>query len=170
MSDEPFSLDQLYSAIEQRIQEEIPDLQYVGPVPHVFERMPLPAVVVELVEFEPGHDPLTGEVALQTRFEARVIVGAEQPDCEQQAAFGASQLAVLLRMQTWGVAVEQAEFVRAGRDWTRPELDTLAVWAVEWTQGIYIGQEEWPWPDQPAAFLEPRLGEDAPSVRVEVEP
>ncbi|UVL73868.1 hypothetical protein [Pseudomonas protegens] len=166
MSDEPFSLDQLYGAIEQHIREAIPGLQFVGTMPDMLDHVPIPAVVIELVEMEPGRDQLTGETALEARFEARVIVGSEREQCQQQAAFVAAQLAVLLRLQTWGVEAGAAEFVRAAQDWTRPELDGYAVWVVEWTQGIYLGPEEWPWPDQPAGVLELNLGDDAPSVRM----
>nr|BFE89970.1 hypothetical protein GCM10020185_05060 [Pseudomonas brassicacearum subsp. brassicacearum] len=52
-----------------------------------------------------------------------------------------------------GLEVEPAEFVRAAQDWTRPELDGYAVWVVEWTQTIYLGEEEWPWPNQPPGSL-----------------
>ncbi|MFO3672623.1 hypothetical protein ACKWMZ_05580 [Pseudomonas protegens] len=170
MSDEPFSLDQLYCAIEQHIRDAIPGLAYVAVMPDMLERMAIPAVVVELTELEPGTDQMTGEAALEARFEARVVVGSEQTQCQRQAAFVASQIAVLLRMQTWGAEVAAAEFVRSAQDWTRPELDGYAVWVVEWTQGIYLGKEEWPWPDQSAGVLELNLGEDAPGVRVEVQP
>jgi hypothetical protein len=170
VSDEPFSLDQLYGAIEQHIREAIPGLQFVGTMPDMLDHVPIPAVVIELVEMEPGSDQLTGETALEARFEARVIVGSEREQCQQQAAFVAAQLAVLLRLQTWGVEADAAEFVRAAQDWTRPELDGYAVWVVEWTQGIYLGPEEWPWPDQPPGVLELNLGDDAPSVRMAGEP
>ncbi|MDT9644037.1 hypothetical protein HBO40_00345 [Pseudomonas protegens] len=171
MPDEPFSLDQLYSAIERHIRDAIPGLAYVATMPDLLkESVAIPAVVIELVELEPGQDQLVGETALEARFEARVIVGAEQEQPQQQAAFAASQIAVLLRMQTWGVGVDPAVFVRAAQDWTRPELDTYAVWVVEWTQGFYLGTEEWPWPDQLPGVLELSLGEDAPGVRVEVQP
>lgn len=52
-----------------------------------------------------------------------------------------------------GLPVAQAEFVNSAQDWTRPELDSCAVWVVEWTQGIYLGEEEWPWPNQPRQFV-----------------
>lgn len=153
MADEPFSLDVLYGAIEQRIRDAIAGLAYVGTMPDMLECVALPAVVLELTELEPGEDQGTGEAALIARFEARVIVGSELEQCHQKAAFAASQLAVLLRMQTWGVAVGHAEFVRAAQDWTRPELDGYAVWAVEWTQPIWLGTEEWPWPDEFGGYL-----------------
>lgn len=167
MPDEPFSLDQLYAAIEQHISDAITGLLYVGTMPDMLDHVPVPAVVIELTELEPGLGQATGETALEARFEARVIVGSEQLQCQQQAAFVAAQIAVLLRTQTWGLAVNQAEFVRAAQDWTRPELDGYAVWVVEWTQGIYLGLEEWPWPDQPAGVLELNLGDEVPGVRVE---
>ena len=167
MSEQPFSLDLLYGVIETRIREAIPGLAYVGTMPDKLQHVALPAVVLELAEFEPGRDPGTGEVGVDARFEARVIVGSEQEQCQQQAAFAAAQLAVLLRMQTWGLEIEQAEFVRAAQDWTRPELDGYAVWVVEWTQGIYLGDEEWPWPDQPPGTLVLAVGPDGERVHPE---
>lgn len=153
MSDEAFSLDSLYEAIEHHIRSAIAGLEYVGTMPDMLQQVAVPAVLIELVEFEPGIDQGTGETALVARFEARVIVGSEREQCQQQAAFAATQLAVLLRLQTWGLEVEPAEFVRAAQDWSRPELDSYAVWVVEWTQGIYLGEEEWPWPDEPPGTL-----------------
>ncbi|WP_122316151.1 hypothetical protein [Pseudomonas cichorii] len=169
MADQGFLLDDLYTAIESHIRDAISGLLYVGTMPDMLERVSLPAVVLELVELEPGVDQGTGETALVSRIEARVIVGSEQQACQQQAAFAASQIAVLLRGQTWGLEVNPAEFVRAAQDWTRPELDSYAVWVVEWTQGIYLGAEEWPWPDQPPGTLVLGLGDDALDVGLEVE-
>lgn len=169
MPEETFTLDQLYAAIEAHIRDAIPGLQYVGTMPDMLNHVAIPAVVLELVELEPGRDQGTGETALTARFEARVIVGSEQEQCQQQAAFVASQIAVLLRTQCWGLAVDHAEFVRAAQDWTRPELDGYAVWVVEWTQGIYLGSEEWPWPDQPAGVLVLDLGDDVVEAGMEVE-
>ena len=153
VSEQPFSLDLLYSAIEVHIRKALPDIEYVAVFPHMLEQVALPAVVVELAELEPGQDLGTGETTLVARFEARVIVAGEHVECQQQAAFAAAQIAVLLRTQTWGLEVEPAEFVRAAQDWSRPELDGYVVWVVEWTQIIYLGEAQWPWPDQPPGTL-----------------
>jgi hypothetical protein len=59
-----------------------------------------------------------------------------------------------LRLQTWGVAVEPAEFVQAMQDWTKPELDGYTVWVVEWTHKLYLGAEDWPWSDDPEVVPE----------------
>ncbi len=149
----PFSLEQLYQAIEQHIRDHLPGVQTVAVWPNIEDRVALPAVFVELAEMEPGIDPATGETALSCKFEARVITDPIQPDHHQQAVFLAGQLAVLLRLQCWGVAVEPAEFVQSMQDWTKPELDGYTVWVVEWTQQIYLGDAQWPWPDQPPGTL-----------------
>lgn len=154
MDDGPIPLGAVYTAIEEHIKDAIPGLAYVGTMPEGIQVVDPPAVVLELVGFDDADkDPGTGEVAVEARFEARVIVGQEEPNCLHVAAFVAAQLAVLLRMQSWGLPVELAEFVRAERDWSRPELDSYAVWVVEWSQVIYLGIEDWPWPIQPPGSL-----------------
>ncbi|WP_406821505.1 hypothetical protein ACJA3S_08655 [Pseudomonas sp. KnCO4] len=154
MDDGPIPLGAVYAAIEEHIKDAIPGLAYVGTMPEGIEVVTPPAVVLELVGFgDADKDPGTGEVAVEARFEARVIVGQEEPNCLHVAAFVAAQLAVLLRMQSWGLPVELAEFVRAERDWSRPDLDSYAVWVVEWNQVIFLGTEEWPWPIQPPGSL-----------------
>lgn len=151
--DEPFSLEQLYRAIERHLHDHLPGVQTVAVWPNIDDRIALPAVLVELAEMEPGVDPGTGETCLACKFEARVITDPIQPDHHQQVVFLAGQLAVLLRAQSWGVEVEPAEFVQAMQDWTKPELDGYTVWVVEWTQQIYLGETCWPWPDQPPGTL-----------------
>lgn len=155
MQDESFNLDQLYLAIEQYLQEQLAGVQAVAFWPQVDENqgIPLPSVFLEMAEFEPAQDLGTGETSLKCRFEARIIVDPIFAPHHQQAAQLAAQTAVLLRAQCWGLPVEPAEFVRAAQDWTRPELDGFTVWLVEWDQVVYLGAEQWPWPDQPPGTL-----------------
>lgn len=147
MSDEPFSLDQLYRAVEHHLCTHLPGVQAVTAWPNISDRVLLPAVFLELAEIEPGTDIGTGETSLVCKFEARIIVDPIKPHHHQQAVQLATQLAVLLRAQTWGLEVEPAEFVQALQDWTQPQLDGYTVWLVEWNQQIYLGTEQWPWPD-----------------------
>ncbi|PWK31761.1 hypothetical protein [Pseudomonas sp. OV226] len=149
MSEEPFSLEQLYRAMEQGVLAHLPGVRAVTAWPDIKDRIALPAVFLEMAEMEPGPDIGTGEITLNCRFEARIIVDPIQPQHCQHAAHLAAQLAVLLRMQTWGIAVEPAEFVQAMQDWSRPALDGYTVWVVEWTHQLYLGVEEWPWSDKP---------------------
>ncbi|WP_030128512.1 hypothetical protein [Pseudomonas sp. QTF5] len=167
MSDEPFSLDQLYGAIEQHLQVNLPGVQTVAAWPAIADHIRLPAVFLELAEFEPGKDIGTGETVLVCKFEARIIVDPIRDDHHRQAVQLATQLAVLLRAQSWGLPVECAEFVQAQQDWTRPELDGYTVWLVEWTQGVYLGVEEWPWPDEPPGTLLFHVGHEEQPVAPE---
>jgi hypothetical protein len=172
MDDDPIPLEQLYAAIEQHIKDAIPGLAYVGTMPDGIEIVPPPAVVLELAGFDRADmDPGTGETAVEARFEARAIVPVEEKNCLRVAAFVAAQLAVLLRGQSWGLPIGFAEFVRAERDWSRPELDIFAVWVVEWTQVIYLGEEEWPWPTElgPAATGTTGSGRPLSEGYVEIE-
>lgn len=153
MSDQPFSLDQLYTAIESHLREALPTVEMVSTWPDIRDRVALPAIFLELAEMEPGQDIGTGETTLICKFEARVVVAPERAHHHQQAAHLASQIAVLLRMQSWGLEVDAAEFVQAAQDWTKPELDGYTVWVVEWNQQIYLGEQEWPWPDEPPGTL-----------------
>lgn len=153
MSDEPLSLDQLYQAVEQHLTTHLPGVQTVSVWPNISDRVALPAVFLELAEIEPGTDIGTGETTLVCKFEARIIVDPIKPHHQRQAVQLATQLAVLLRAQTWGLPVDPAEFVQAQQDWTQPVLDGYTVWLVEWTQQVYLGLEEWPWPDEPPGSL-----------------
>lgn len=153
MADESFSLDQLYQAIEQHVSRHLSGVRAVTAWPNIKDRIALPAVFIELSDMEPGPDIGSGETTLICRFEARIIVDPILSRHCQQAVQLASQLAVLLRAQTWDVQVEPAEFVQAMQDWTKPELDGYVVWLVEWTHQLYLGVEEWPWPDEPPGSL-----------------
>ena len=153
MCEQPLSLDVLYQAIEKQIQQHLPGVELVSFWPNIDNHIPLPAVFLDIGEINPGQDIGTGETTLTITFEARVIVDVILADHYRQAVQLATQLAVLLRLQSWGLPVEPAEFQRSSQDWTRPELDGYTVWLVEWTQTLYLGEQEWPWPDQPLGTL-----------------
>ena len=153
MCEQPLSLDVLYQVIEKQIQQHLPGVELVSFWPNIDNHIPLPAVFLDIGEINPGQDIGTGETTLTITFEARVIVDVILADHYRQAVQLATQLAVLLRLQSWGLPVEAAEFQRSSQDWTRPELDGYTVWLVEWTQTLYLGEQEWPWPDQPPGTL-----------------
>lgn len=155
MSDEPFSLSQLYHAIEQHLTEHLSGIKAVVFWPDIQENqgIPLPSVFLEMAEFEPGIDIGTGESSLVCKFEARIIVDPIQANHHEQAVHLVSQMAVLLRQQSWGLEINVAQFERATQDWTKPELDGYVVWVVEWTHQVYLGVEVWPFPEEKPSML-----------------
>jgi hypothetical protein len=74
MSDESFSLDQLYQAIEQHLVSNLSGIKAVTAWPNIKDRIALPVVFIEMAEMEPGVDIGTGETSLICHFEARIIV------------------------------------------------------------------------------------------------
>lgn len=142
-------LQEIYAAIEAGIRAQLPGVCQVMAWPDLTEcgAVPLPAVFIEMSGLKPGQDQGTGQTPLQALFEARIVVAPENMGHQQRAAFMASQLAVLLREQCWGLDVEPAEFLEAAPDWMKPELDGFTVWVVQWRQQIYLGDEKWPWED-----------------------
>lgn len=148
MDKQPLELVDLFTAIEQGIVAALPGFETVAMWPDIRDRVRLPALILELAGMEPGRDDGTGKVALLARFEAYVVVGSETAGHNHQAAHLASQLAVMLRTNTWGLEnVGAADFMQAEQDWTRPELDGFTVWKVEWTHAVFLGAEQWPWSD-----------------------
>ncbi len=71
-----------------------------------------------------------------------------------QAAILAAQLLELLRCQQWNLDfVEGATAVWAKPAGTVADPTYRAEWIVQWQQLIYLGQEQWPWADQPPGTL-----------------
>lgn len=155
MDEEPLSLDQLYAAICAGIAAALPGAQSVEVWPDLRQRrgIPLPAVLLELAELEPGTDPGTGETALIGRFQARIVVDPVVAQPEQRASLMAAALAVALRGQRWGLPIDAAEFVDASLDWFKPELDSYVVWLVEFRHEFHLGQLEWPYADSTGTTL-----------------
>jgi hypothetical protein len=165
VDEQPLTLDLFFNTVERCLAEQLPGLQTVATWPDITDRVHLPALFLELAEVDPGTDPGSGQVGLECRMHAYIIIASEQPQHHHQAAQLATQLAVLLRAQYWDLEdIDAAEFVQAGPDWTKPELDGYTVWKVEWTQQIYLGEEQWPWPDAAPTFLEPELNPDDVSI------
>ncbi|NHN77698.1 hypothetical protein HA520_10445 [Azotobacter chroococcum] len=150
---EPLSLDQLYAAICTGIAAVLPAAQAVEVWPDIRRRIALPAVLLELDELEPGTDPGTGETALVGRFQARIVVDPVVAQPQQRASLMAAVLAAALRDQRWGLPIGAAEFVEAGPDWFKPELDGYIVWRVEWRHELHLGQLEWPYEDSTGTTL-----------------
>ncbi|WP_323165951.1 hypothetical protein [Pseudomonas bubulae] len=63
MCEQPFSLDVLYQAIEQQIQQHLPGVQTVSFWPDIQNHIPLPAVFLEIGEIEPGQETGSGQSA-----------------------------------------------------------------------------------------------------------
>ncbi|UJQ20822.1 hypothetical protein L2227_06685 [Wolbachia endosymbiont of Delia radicum] len=134
----------LHQKICTTLKEEIPVIQTCEVYPMIRREIIAPAVFVELVSLEPGKDPGTEELALRARFEARIVVDGTVEDSQVVVRSLAAEVARVVNKNTWDVKnVSAGEFISAGGDDFKPELDAYLVWLVEWTHELHIGQSMW---------------------------
>lgn len=138
-------LTELHEAISATIKLAMPALQSVEAYAPVSDSTSLPAMSYAIVGIKPGVDAGDGRACIVATFEANILVNASQPQAQLQAVTLASELAVLLRKQFWGIAfVDEAQCIQGF------PVQPLAVqWRVQWQQVLWLGNTQWPWPDAP---------------------
>lgn len=161
-------LKQLSDAIEQGLSA-IDGVQHCGLFPKRRDDVRLPAILLDLIELEPGKDPGTGELELISHWEARVIVSDSQPKSSLWALVQAVML--WLFNNRWSdLNIGRAILKQAGPDHFSPEYQGHQVWLVEWTQSLRVGEDIWDgtgiiptiisvgWPDEPRQDNEVQSG------------
>ncbi len=134
----------LHEAICKTLKEEIPAIQTCEVYPAIRREIIAPAVFVELASLESGKDPGTEELALRARFEARVVVNGTVEDSQVVVRSLAAEVARVVNKNTWNVEnVSPGEFLSAGVDDFKPELDAYLVWLVEWVHEVHTYQSMW---------------------------
>jgi hypothetical protein len=134
----------LHQAICTTLKEEIPAIQTCEVYPAERREIIAPAVFIELVSLEPGKDPGTDELALRARFEARIVVDGMVEDSSVVVRSLAAEVARVVNKNTWNVEkISPGEFISAGGDDFKPELDAYQVWMVEWVHELHLGQSIW---------------------------
>jgi len=109
------------------------------------KEMPAPCCLIELVDMEPSEeeDPGTEQLAVMTRWEARIILGFREPDVKRAAPKLAAALALHIRRQRWALPVAAAEVTAIEPDNFSPVLDRYEVWRVDWQQLVHFGGSVW---------------------------
>jgi hypothetical protein len=137
------ALDELHRALTQGISN-IAGIRQCAPFPRRMDRVELPAVFLDLVELEPGTDPGTGELALITHWEARIVVAELQSDALKIHYSLAVAIMQWLRSHDFPqVNVGKAELKQAAPDHFAPEMQGHDVWLVEWTHQVRLGDSIW---------------------------
>lgn len=169
-------LEVLHAAITANIKQHFTSLKTVAAYLEEIDRKPLssnkmPACVFELSELEPSpsDDPGTDQLALNARFEARLIIGFRTPKAKVEIRKLAAAFAHFLRLRQWvgqdGAKIPggPAQVVSVLPDEFSPDLDRYEVWRVEWIQRIYIGDSVWNddgfTPNTPLYSWSPKIGD-----------
>lgn len=177
-------LADLHQAIEQNIRAAFPGLKTVAFYREETERTPLqpselPACILELSELEPTPDvdPGTEQLAVNARFEARLVIGFRTPRAKLEIRRLAGSFAAWLRLRRWVLTTQPdedaepvtrnlptgpADVVAIMPDEFDPELDRFEVWRVEWLQPLHLGIGVWTdegvTPGAPLYSWAPRIG------------
>lgn len=110
------------------------------------ERIPTPALLLELVEAEPAPDMAagTGQWPAQLRFAARVVIHNRGAESRREVRSVATSLAAALHNRRWpGMRTDEAEVIACEPDEFAPNLDRFCVWLVEWRQLAFFGVNAW---------------------------
>ena len=144
-ADTTLDLDALHEAVIAGIAEQFPDVATVEDYREERRSLPLPAILVELVDFEanPEDDPGTEQLPVLARFEARVIIGFREPVAERAIRRLAGALGAFVHLRRWGQPVGPAEVLTISPDDFEPDLDQYLVWRVEWQQPVHLGATVW---------------------------
>lgn len=151
-------LAELHQAIETAIRDQFPALKTVEFYREEDDRKPpapeqLPACLLEMSEMEPepDDDPGTDQLAVNARFEARLIISFREPRAKLEIRRLAAAFAAWLRLKRWPHPTKPGRTLPTGPaqviailpDDFGPELDRYEVWRVEWLQPIHLGKGTW---------------------------
>ncbi|NER61109.1 hypothetical protein G3435_16275 [Pseudomonas sp. MAFF212428] len=147
-------LIRLSQAITTTLQASMPELATVQALTVAEQHTLLPALIHTFTALQPGADPGDGRTCILASFEARILVDAQHPQAPLQAATLAARLTQLLRQQFWCLDFVEASSNASARPLANTDAVSVAVeWRVQWQQPVYLGDLQWPWPDQPPGTL-----------------
>lgn len=144
-------LDDIHAAIVSRLAANFPTVVLCEAYPADLDRLPLPALLLELGELEPtelGDDALDG---FNGSFTVYCLYDETLAGAELAVRNLAVEVAVRIRQEgTFGQDIERpAEVMRVAEDNMKPELDGYLSWAVDFQLGFTLGEDVWS--DQPAS-------------------
>lgn len=141
------NLRALHEAIVADIKAQFPGFATVEFYRDDRKDIPLPACILDLTEFETAdddRDPQTGQLAVDARFEAELIMGFRTPDVKLELRILAGAFAAWLRLRRWtGQPTGAAQVIGCYRDEFNPKLDQYEVWRAEWNQVLHLGDTVW---------------------------
>ena len=137
------TLEKLHQEILQGITD-LPGVQHCDAFPRRMDKVTLPAAFVDLVELEPTSDPGTGELALISHWETRIVVAESQNNADETIRSLILAVMLWLYRHPWPQKnIGRAKLKQAGPDHFSPELQGHAIWLIEWTHSIRIGESVW---------------------------
>lgn len=162
--DTEIDLDAVHQAVLAALAAQFPSVATVEDYRTERQSLPLPAILVELEDFEavPEEDPGTGQLAARARFVARIVLSFRTASAERAIRKLAAAVGAFAHLNRWGVPVEPAQVLTIAPEEFEPELDQFVCWSVEWQQVVHLGASVWTpegkLPEEVLYSYEPRVG------------
>jgi len=102
-----------------------------------------PAACLEVADYIPGSDPATGELSLIMNMELRIVVDSTLPMAGTICQTLATNIANLIHLNCFGLAISPGRITRISRDYFRPELSAYVCWLIEWSHEYHLGSNVW---------------------------
>ncbi|CAM3711727.1 hypothetical protein PHIN109289_05360 [Phaeobacter inhibens] len=157
-------LDKFHDAVKLEIADNFPTVSTVEDYDTDRKDLMAPAILIELVDMEadPDSDPGTEQLAVVSKWVARIIMSFRTENVKREIRKFAAALGVLVHQNRWSMQMGPAQVTYIGPDAFSPELDKYEVWAVEWDQQIDLGQSVWTGegvtPDRVMIGYAPKIG------------
>lgn len=139
------NIDILQDQIAASISEKFPDYVVVEFYREDRQTLPTPAILLELVDFEPEPEENDGteRIPLRLNFEARIVIGFRSETAERAIRRMSAALAVFIHDNTFGTEAEPAVLTAASPDDFDAGFDRYLVWRLEWSHLAFLGQNVW---------------------------
>jgi hypothetical protein len=127
----------LHQALQQTLSQ-VNGIQQCGTLPKRRDQIQLPGFFLDMVELEPTSDPGTGELALISHWEGRLLLSEQ---CTDTAVWGLLQ-AIMITLHQFHCNEENigaAQIKQAIPDHFTPDYLGHRVWLIEWTHLLRVG-------------------------------
>ena len=131
----------LHPALQQTLSQ-VDGIQQCGSLPKRRDQIELPGLFIDMVELEPTTEQGTGELALISHWEGRLLIGEQ---CADHAVWGLLQ-AVMVALHQFHCDEENigaAKIKQAIPDQFSPDYPGHRVWLIEWTHELRVGDNVW---------------------------
>ncbi|WP_281982970.1 hypothetical protein [Azonexus hydrophilus] len=139
------TLIDIADAIVTKLRAALPDVPTISadPPPQSQRAVRVPAIYLDIAEFEPISNPGDGRISVDARFDARCLVdpnAARSHLAVRELAARTVRALQEIRRPIQGHG--HIRIARAGDDNIRPMMDGYEVWTVEFGVEIYLGELE----------------------------
>ena len=136
-------LTDFHAAVTDYLRDNVEWLQHVDYYPEIKTEVPAPCAFFSVADWElAGEQSMNGQLSVVLNCELLVVFGIAETSYQLDVRNAAMALCLKIRDNRWGLPVDPAVLSSAAPDAFNPELDSYAVWRIEWRQQIDVGVDQ----------------------------